>query len=299
MAEQLSTAPADAGAATTVHRPGAATTVHRLDAATSRRVRDQLASGRPDIGLLWELCLRVEFQRAVLVDGLAAWLGPPDGLRILDSACGSGFPALDLVRRGYAVTCSDGSPEMLARFRRNAAAAGVAVRPRRHRWEELARHYAASFDVVMCRGSSLIYAGTWDSDARPSRDALERSVDSLVRCLRPGGRMYVDTTRAEDLTARSTSSRSELVLADGARVVVLEEVETDVDRRVRSWTTVVTSPDAVASFRRRSHWLPHDELVALLTRAGLGHVGPVDVPGERYQVFTGVTGRAGGRGRRG
>jgi hypothetical protein len=53
-------------------------------------VRDQLASGRPDIGLLWELCLRVEFERAVLVDGLAAWLGPPAGRRVLDSACGEG-----------------------------------------------------------------------------------------------------------------------------------------------------------------------------------------------------------------
>jgi SAM-dependent methyltransferase len=101
--------------------PGAGVaTVHRVDAVASRAVSDQLASGHPDIGLLWELCLRVEFERAMLVDGLAAWLGPPEGLRILDSACGSGFPALDLVRRGYAVTCSDGSPEMLERFRRNA-----------------------------------------------------------------------------------------------------------------------------------------------------------------------------------
>jgi hypothetical protein len=60
---------------------GAAATAHRIDAETSRIVRDQFASGRPDIGFLWELCLQVEFDRAELVDGLSAWLGPPTGLR--------------------------------------------------------------------------------------------------------------------------------------------------------------------------------------------------------------------------
>ncbi len=47
--------------------PSGAAAVHRVDPTSSRMVRDQLASGRPDIGLLWELCLRV-----------------------LDSACGEG-----------------------------------------------------------------------------------------------------------------------------------------------------------------------------------------------------------------
>jgi SAM-dependent methyltransferase len=285
MPEDLSLAPATATA-----------TVHPVDAATSRMVHEQLASGRPDVGLLWELCLRVEYERPALVDGLAAWLGPPAGLRVLDAACGSGFPALGLIRRGYAVTCSDGSPQMLERFRRNAAAAAVAVRPQLRRWEELWRHHAAAFDVVLCRGSSLIYAGTWDREEQPSRAVLERSVESLVRWVRPGGRLYVDTTRAEDLATPSAGSRSELVLADGARVVLQERIETDLDRGTRSWTTVVRSAEGVCSFGRRSHHLPHAELVELLGRAGLRGVRPVEVPGERYQVFTGVTDPAGGRG---
>jgi hypothetical protein len=55
MPEDLSLAPATATA-----------TVHPVEAATSRMVHEQLASGRPDIGLLWELCLRVEFERPIL-----------------------------------------------------------------------------------------------------------------------------------------------------------------------------------------------------------------------------------------
>jgi hypothetical protein len=54
----------------------------------------------------------------------------------------------------------------------------------------------------------------------------------------------MDTTRAEDLVALSASSRSEFMPSDGLHIVLQEQVETDVERRVRSWTTVVSSPQA-------------------------------------------------------
>src|SRR5664279_5947955 len=81
------------------------------------RIRDRhleafLDAGPPDIGTVWELCMYFEFDRAKTVDGIAEWLGPPSGLRVLDCACGSGFPALGLIAKGYDVTCTDGSELM-------------------------------------------------------------------------------------------------------------------------------------------------------------------------------------------
>lgn len=44
----------------------------------------------------------------------------PSGAAVLDIGCGSGLPiACDLIRRGFHVTGVDGSPKMLALFRRN------------------------------------------------------------------------------------------------------------------------------------------------------------------------------------
>ena len=113
----------------------------------------------PDIAVLWELCLQSGYDRGRLVDGLQCWLGPADGLSVLDAACGSGFPALDLIRRGYVITCADASATMLGLFQRNAAGSGTRPAAVLARWEELGGRYSECFDVVLCRGCSLIYAG--------------------------------------------------------------------------------------------------------------------------------------------
>jgi len=47
---------------------------------------------------------------------------------ILDAACGTGMHAVALARQGYQVAGADISPEMIARARANAVAAGVDVR---------------------------------------------------------------------------------------------------------------------------------------------------------------------------
>ena len=129
----------------------------------------------PDVGTLWDLCLHSEYDRDQLVGSIADWIGPPDGRKVLDAACGSGFPALTLHKLGYDVTCTDGSSFMLERFRRNAEAAGVPIEPREALWEELEGIYPASFDVVMCRGCSFIYAGTFETDADSAFSTLPRS----------------------------------------------------------------------------------------------------------------------------
>lgn len=103
---------------------------------------------------------------------------------------------------------------------------GQVVQLDRGYWEDLWRRHPSAFDVVLCRGSSRIYAGTWEDDAR-----------------------------------------------------------------LRSWTTRISSPETSYSFHRYSHYLPHEELVDLFTRAGLSDLRPLEVPAEHYQVFTGARGR--------
>src|SRR5438309_2204240 len=112
-----------------------------------------------DIATLWQLCLHLEYDRAELVAGLEEWLGGEKDKKILDCACGTGFPAIDLIQKGYNITCTDGSELMLKEFKRNADAAGVRASTHCIRWGDLSGHFRSEFDIVMCRGSSLIYAG--------------------------------------------------------------------------------------------------------------------------------------------
>lgn len=247
-----------------------------------------LDEGSPDIATLWELCLSFEFEPLSLADDLAKWLGDPTGQRILDCACGTGFPAIELARRGYDVTCSDGSPLMLGYFKRRADHEAVSAQASQVRWEELTDYFETPFDVVMCRGCALPYAGTWDDDASPDRRALIDSVRQFTGCLRAGGRLYVDTavgptTTEPEITVHPTRE------IGTHRVGLTEELSLDPADRLRFWRCRLTIDGEVHEFERRSHYLPPGELMALLrdaTDGALVDVRPLDVPGERYAVVT-------------
>jgi len=79
------------------------------------------------IDQLWQYCLEFAYDRAAIVAGMEAWLRRQGAAAIIDVACGTGFPAIDLIKRGFPMTCADGSAHMLEQFRRDAARAGVAV----------------------------------------------------------------------------------------------------------------------------------------------------------------------------
>jgi SAM-dependent methyltransferase len=242
----------------------------------------------PEVGVVWDLCLTDEYDRDRVVRSLAEWLGPPDGLRVLDCACGTGFPAFELHRLGYRMTCTDGSAFMLRRFRRNAEAAGVPLRPRQARWEELHERYEGEFDVVLCRGCSLVYAGTFERDVDPDWSAVERSVSSFVACLRPGGRLYVDTTPEQELNGEYPRVREHPPrMIDGRCVELREELTADQQKRLRRWQVQLRIDGAAFDFERRSHYVSHPDFVKLLQAAGLEDVARVEIAGEPYAVFVG------------
>ncbi|HET7017306.1 MAG TPA: class I SAM-dependent methyltransferase [Streptosporangiaceae bacterium] len=244
-----------------------------------------LDEGSPDIATLWELCLSFEFQPLSLADDLAGWLGNPAGQRILDCACGTGFPAIELARRGYDVTCSDGSALMLGYFKRRADLAAVSLQASQVRWEELADYFGATFDVVMCRGCALPYAGTWDDDAPPDRQALANSVRQFAACLKEGGRLYVDTAPEPKSAGPQITVHPTLTIGPH-RVNLTEELRVDRTSRLRIWHSKLTIDDEPYRFERRSHYLPPGDLIELLRDVSFADVRPLEIPGERYAVVS-------------
>jgi SAM-dependent methyltransferase len=262
----------------------------RSDGGTSSNswevIKADLAA--PDVGTVWDLCIAIEYDRDQLVRGLAEWLGPPDGLQVLDCACGSGFPALDLHQLGYDVTCTDASGPMLERFKINARAADVDLKPLRARWEELGSLYDEDFDVVLCRGCSFLYAGTFDDNVDPSWAALDSSLQSFFRSLRPGGRLYVDAPREENLgeeRPRWTEHAPRTI--DGHRIEMRERISANRQARLRRWEVELSIDGAPFTLERKSHYMTHGELLDLLRRAGFEDAARVDVSGESYAVFVG------------
>lgn len=271
--------------------------MNRVSAVNTQGIRVQderlllsLEASTPDIGTLWQLCLFFEFDEAEIVDGIAGWLGEPRGLRILDCACGTGFPALGLAKRGYDMTCSDGSETLLRHFARNARISGVGLHASLANWDDLSDRYGAAFDVVMCRGGgSYLYADAWDKNRLPNPAVLRSSLQRFVDCVRPGGRLYVDVTRAEDLADTEPQVQEHPRLRIGDHVVHLVELITaDPERGTRTWRSWLTIDGQTVEFERQSHYLPHDRLVGLLEECRLDDVHPEEILGEHYDVYVGT-----------
>jgi len=112
-------------------------------------------------------------------------VGPPAGNGILDAGCGTGRHACALAARGYRVVAADLSDEMLDVGRRVAEVEGVNVRFVCAPFQALPTAVGGGFDAVYCIGNALVAAG----DGAAVQEALRR----LCECLKPGGRLFIQT----------------------------------------------------------------------------------------------------------
>ncbi|MBI5301366.1 MAG: methyltransferase domain-containing protein [Chloroflexi bacterium] len=98
---------------------------------------------------------------------------------VLDCACGTGWHAIELARRGYHVSASDASAQMIARARTNAAQAGITIPFAMARFDELPKTFGEQFDAILCLGNSLVHV--------LDDDALDASLAGMRASLREGG----------------------------------------------------------------------------------------------------------------
>jgi len=100
------------------------------------------------------------------------------GMRVLELACGTGDPALEIARRvgpnGH-VTATDLSPQMLEECRKNAAAAGIANMDFAVADAENLQFGSASFDRVTSRLGAMYFVD------------VQRAFAEIQRVLAPGG----------------------------------------------------------------------------------------------------------------
>lgn len=207
--------------------------------------------------------------------------------RILDCAAGSGVPSIGLRQSGIPVVCSDGSPEMVERFKLNAKRAGADgdVQCDVVDWADL-HPDDGTYDYVMCRGNSLVYASTWGTgaDAAVGVDALERYLQRFASVVEPGGWLHIDAPAAMSSGTAKTTGVVRDVDGQPVRISVTESV---IERaRSRYWTCIVVADyqdgsQGRLSFGMHSAKLTLEVLEELLGRAGFVYWGRPELGGDR------------------
>lgn len=237
----------------------------------------------------FDLYLSVCSNREELTRSLAEFLLPHKGKSILDCSVGTGFATLNLIKDGFDIVCADGSDQMLEKFKANAHQLDVDARPLRMDWAELGATFSGVFDVVICRGNSLVYADMWDTErAENTRHAIERALRSMCRCLKPGGTLYVD------IPSDASLDRLEPLIihhppreVEGVAVSVNEAIYLSPETRTRKWEVTMSIAGQPFEFTRYSHILRENELVESLLSIGFDSVERLENGGHRthYQVF--------------
>lgn len=128
----------------------------------------------------------------------------PSDAEILDCSCGIGADAMALVRRGFAVTASDGSSSMVVEARRRSKQFGIELTVLQALWQDLPERIPGPFDLVLCLGNSIVHSA--------SRSMMLENLRSMKRVLSPNGTVIVDTRNWELLYA----SRPRIVTAHRA-----------------------------------------------------------------------------------
>ncbi|MFT6289539.1 MAG: SAM-dependent methyltransferase [Ilumatobacter sp.] len=109
------------------------------------------------------------------------------GARVLDVACGIGVDAAALLRRGFDVSASDASAEMVAATQQRFRDAGVdGERVVTSAWRDLPASFdPESFDAIFCIGNSIAHApDAWSAIA---------AFEAFRSVLAPGGILVLDT----------------------------------------------------------------------------------------------------------
>lgn len=249
-----------------------------------------------DIAQIWETSLQFIYDSRY-VDSLDALLREHNVKRVLDASCGVGFPAIELRKRGYDVTCTDADELMLARFRRNCVNDGVRIEPKKLSWSELAEHFQNEFDFVLCRGNSLPYAASWGRkkmNAETAKAEICKAIENFHAVLKPCGILYID------LQPRESSIPQQISLVEnfgekrigGKTIGLCWRIRHDLVKRERIWSPeVVVKHNGLCTERfaatYRGYHLKHSELLTLLANAGFRKIEQyVNIPGEEnYDVF--------------
>ena len=133
---------------------------------------------------------------------------------MLDAACGNGFDAIALHRRGFRVTGVDASALMLDEARRRLRAERRDVVLESCTWDELPTRFAAgSFDAVLCTGNSIAHLR--------SKEEMVSALRSFAGVLVPDGVVILDTHHWEEMERLGDHTLVDPVVVEreGARCV--------------------------------------------------------------------------------
>lgn len=252
-------------------------------------------SDAPNLADMWSISgqlLHTSAYRRAHAALLADAIGRRDSV-ILDAACGTGFPLIELRQLGFGdLTGADADADLLARFH-----AAIGANPQLAawhpdlilaRWQELPRHVDRSFDVVLNVDAAIGFMDSWlPGEMRAGEVAIFARVTEVLRnfhaVTRPGGRLFIG------LQKNNHKSNLYCPMFVGRMQLGAIEAEAhwnmtyDWQRRIKTWVNVVVAGGKTYTQTRHSYLFDLAELADFLRAAGFARVERLPTPETLYE----------------
>jgi SAM-dependent methyltransferase len=168
----------------------------------------------PEFAYLWDRCVyEMLYSPDKFVDEFSSLLekhGVTKASAILDSAAGSGFPALDMVEKGFSdIACIDVSDDQIRLFNKRSESKNLTIRSQKVSWDEISEHFKhKKFKAIICKGSLWYAAGGWNTEYAPDRksafEAMRTALKIFYTMLETGGVLYVDKFKDSEVDHKDT-----------------------------------------------------------------------------------------------
>ncbi len=215
------------------------------------------------------------------------------GQAVLDAACGTGFPLIELCRMGFTdLSGADADADLLARFR-----AAIAADATLHdwqpdlvlaRWQELPQRIARRYDVVLNIDAAIGFMDSWlPGEMRVGEAAIFARVTEVLRnfhsMTRPGGRFFIGLQKNNHKGNRYHPMFVGRMQLGGIEAEAHWNMSYDWQRRIKTWVNVVTAGGRTYRQTRHSYLFDLAELAGLLRAAGFASVEQLPTPDGLYE----------------
>ncbi len=243
----------------------------------------------PTFAELWDACVynllyQAQDYKKDIVE-LFSKIGIDKKSKIIDVSAGGGFPALELIKDGYDIVCSDGFDDEVELFNRKAKQEKVSSRCIKVLWKELPEHFSSnSFDFLFCRGNSFIYAdGGWNTpikvDTIEVMNNYQNTLNIFYDLLQPGGWIYVDKFKDNETTHQEKVGEVKVNNENSEDLIFW--TQRFPEKKMRQASMIRKENDHEKKIPNISYDLSSVELEGLLGKAGLRNIQKIDLPSEK------------------
>lgn len=214
-------------------------------------------------------------------------------LSILDAACGTGFPMVELHELGYThLTGSDADLDLLGKFRARLGGdpALAAWHPRliEASWQELPQRLPETFDVVLAVDAAIGFMDSWVAgEMRQGQAHIFARVVEVLRNFHavtaPGGRFFIGLQKNNHKGNRYYPMFVGEMMIDGALAEAHWQMSYDWETRIKTWVNIVRMGGREFTQTRHSYLFDLAELAGFLQETGFAAIERLPTPETLYE----------------